>query len=78
MSLTYFVFLLQVTSNKEEHFCTFTGRVRIKMTSYHWVAEKAIPYLKKDPNMGAKKLRKELEDKYQVIIGYSTVWASRH
>ena len=77
MSLTYFVFLLQVTSNKEEHFCTFTGRVRIKMTSYHWVAEKAIPYLKKDPNMGAKKLQKVLEDKYQVTIGYSTVWAGR-
>ena len=47
------------------------------MASYHWVAEKAIPYLKKDPNMGAKKLQKVLEDKYQVTIGYSTVWAGR-
>jgi len=27
----------------------------------------------KDPNMGAKKKQKELEDKYQVKIGYDTV-----
>lgn len=47
------------------------------MASYHWVAEKAITFLKKDPNMGAKKLQQELEDKYQVTIGYSTVWAGR-
>ena len=44
------------------------------MATYHWVAEKAIPFLKKDANIGAKKLQKELEDKYQVSIGYSTVW----
>jgi len=36
------------------------------------VAEKTIPLLKKDPNMGAKKIQEELE-KYQVKIGYSTV-----
>jgi hypothetical protein len=47
------------------------------MASYHWVAEKARPFLMKDPNMGAKKLQEELEDKYQVTIGYSTVWSSR-
>lgn len=47
------------------------------MATHHWVAEKAIPFLKKDPNMGAKKLQKELEEKYQVSIGYSTVWHGR-
>ena len=47
------------------------------MATYHWVAEKAIPFLKKDANIGAKKLQKELEDKYQVSIGYSTVWLGR-
>jgi hypothetical protein len=39
------------------------------MASHNWVAEKAIPYLMKDANMGAKKLQ-ELEDKYNVRIGY--------
>ena len=58
-----FVSFLQVTLNKEKHFCPSTGRVRTKMASYHWVAEKAIPFLKKDPNMGSKKLQEELEDK---------------
>jgi len=63
--------------NKEEHFFASTGRVRTKMATYHWVAEKAIPFLKKDANIGAKKLQKELEDKYHVSIGYSTVWLGR-
>jgi hypothetical protein len=63
--------------NKEEHFCSSTARVRTKMASYHWVAEKAIPYLMKDPQMGARKLQKELEDKYQVRICYSTLWLGR-
>ena len=37
------------------------------------MAEKEIPLLKKDPNMSAKKIQEELEEKYQVAIGYSTV-----
>ncbi|WVZ82023.1 hypothetical protein U9M48_029339 [Paspalum notatum var. saurae] len=51
-----------VTVNKNDHYCFSIGKVRTKMASFHWVAEKAIPFLKKDPNMG---------------IGYSTVWAGR-
>lgn len=47
------------------------------MATYYWVAEKAIPFMKKDPNMGAKKLQRELEEKYQVTIGYSIVWLGR-
>ena len=47
------------------------------MANYKWVAEKAIPFLKKDPNMTAMKLQKELEDKYQVKIGYAIVHLGR-
>jgi hypothetical protein len=65
--------ILQITVNKEKHFCPSTGRVKTKMASYKWVAEKAILFLKKNPNMGSKKLQEELEDKYNVKIGYSTV-----
>jgi hypothetical protein len=43
------------------------------MASYKWVAEKAIPFLKKNPNIESKKLQEELEDKYDVKIGYSTM-----
>ena len=63
--------------NNFEHTCASTCRVKTKTTTFHWVAEKAIPFLKKDPNMGAKKLQEELEDKYNVTLGYSTVWAGR-
>ena len=66
--------LYQVTLNTEKHFCSSTGRVRTKMASYHWVAEKAVPYLMKTPNMMATKLQEELQDKYQITIGYSTMW----
>jgi len=68
---------MQVTLNKGDHFCASTARVRTKMASFHWVVEKAILFLKKDANMGAKKLQKELEEKYNVTIGYGTVLAGR-
>ncbi|WVZ92106.1 hypothetical protein U9M48_038195 [Paspalum notatum var. saurae] len=68
---------VRVTLNNKKHFCSSTGRIRTKMASYHWVAEKAIPILKKDPYKGAKQLKQELEDKYNVTLGYSTVWAGR-
>jgi len=47
--------ILQITVNKEKHFCPSTGRVKMKMASYKWVAEKAIPFLKKNPNTESKK-----------------------
>jgi hypothetical protein len=47
------------------------------MASYKWVRDKAIPFLKKDPNMLATQLKKELEENYQVTIGYSTVHLGR-
>jgi hypothetical protein len=47
------------------------------MASYHWVAEKAIPYLMKDANMGLSKLQNESKDNYNVRIGYSTMWLGR-
>jgi len=62
-TLVLFLFW-QVTLNKGEHFYASTCKFRTEMTLYHWVAVKAIPYLKKDQNMGARKLHKELGEKY--------------
>jgi hypothetical protein len=47
------------------------------MATYKWVAEKAIPFLKKDSNMGLTKLKEELETTYNVTIGYHTVCQGR-
>ena len=52
-----FASFVQITVNKEEHFCPSSGRVRTKLANYHLVAEKAIPFLKKDPNMASMKLQ---------------------
>jgi hypothetical protein len=68
---------VKVTLNRFAHACTSIEGVKTKMVSYKWVAEKAIPFLKKDPNMGAKKLKEELETKYNVTVGYSKVWQGR-
>ncbi|XP_041995668.1 uncharacterized protein LOC121745779 [Salvia splendens] len=69
---------VKICLNKGEHFCSSTGRVRTKMASYHWVGEKAIPFLKKDPNMGAIKLQNELQEKYVTTIHYSTIYVGMH
>lgn len=68
---------VRVTMKNFEYLCASTGRVKTRMTTYHWIAKKAVPSLKKDPNIGAKKLQEILQDKYNVKLGYSTVWAGR-
>lgn len=50
------VCVLQDTIKKFAHSRASTGRVKIKMASYKWVANNTIPFLKKDPTMGAKQL----------------------
>ena len=78
MVITFFYLcMLQVTLNKFPHTCASTGRVKTKMASYKWVAEKAIPFLKKDPNIGAKKLMGDLETKYNVTLGYHAVYRGK-
>jgi hypothetical protein len=44
------------------------------MASQAWVAERAIPLLKKKADMGAKEVQLELEDKYKISIPYQTIW----
>jgi len=42
------------------------------MASTTWVAERAIPLLKRKPNLGVAAVRDELEDKYRIKINYQT------
>ena len=44
------------------------------MASIAWVAERAIPLLKRKANMGAPAVKEELEEKYKIQIAYQTVW----
>jgi len=43
------------------------------MASQAWVAERAIPLLKKKPSMGPKEVQEELQTKYKIEIPYQTV-----
>jgi hypothetical protein len=47
------------------------------MASQAWVAERAIPQLKRKPAFGAKELKEELENKYSILVNYQTVWYGR-
>jgi len=42
------------------------------MASTAWVAKRAIPLLKRKPDLGAAAVRDELEDKYRIKINYQT------
>ena len=47
------------------------------MASQAWVAERAIPLLKKKLGPGAKDIKEFLEDKYKIKINYMTMWYGR-
>jgi hypothetical protein len=64
---------VQIQINCGKHTCASTARVLGRMANILWVAERAIPYLKRKPTMGASELRKDLEDKYKIQINYQTM-----
>jgi hypothetical protein len=65
--------LLQIQIFNEKHTCASTSRVVGRMASQAWVAERAIPLLKRKPSMGPREVQKELEYKYNIEIAYQTV-----
>jgi hypothetical protein len=71
-----FIFL-QIQINKHDHLCASRSGVLGTMASQAWIAERAIPLLKKKPDMGAKEVKSILEDKYNVLINYQTAWYGR-
>ncbi|CAN6316224.1 unnamed protein product [Urochloa humidicola] len=47
------------------------------MASQAWIAERAIPLLKKKSDLGAADIKSILEDKYNIEIKYQTTWYGR-
>jgi len=62
-----------VQINEGHHNCASRSRVVGRMASQAWVAERAIPLLKKKPSMGPKEVQEELQTKYKIEIPYQTV-----
>jgi hypothetical protein len=70
--------LVQVQINSDVHTCASRSRVELgRMASQAWVAERAIPFLKRKPNMGPKALKEELDKKYNINIPYQIVVCGR-
>ncbi|WVZ93499.1 hypothetical protein U9M48_039471 [Paspalum notatum var. saurae] len=67
---------VRVQINTLEHQCSSKCRLEGTMASQAWVAERAIPLLKRKHNMGAKEVQEALQDKYKININYQTVYYS--
>jgi hypothetical protein len=59
------------------HDCTSSGWRRTSTPTNTWVSYKALPILMSEPKLGAKKLQKRLQEKYNVVIRYDTVWKGK-
>jgi DNA replicative helicase MCM subunit Mcm2 (Cdc46/Mcm family) len=59
------------------HDYTSSGRRRTSTPTTVWVADKALPMLTLEPELEAKKLQKRLQEKFNVVIGYDTVWKGK-
>ena len=60
--------LVQVQINEGVHTCAGRNKVPGAMASQAWVAERALPYLRRMPNMGPTALKEELDEKYGIDI----------
>jgi len=65
--------LVQVQINEGVYTCAGRNKVPGAMASQAWVAERALPYLRRMPNMGPTALKEELDEKYGIDINYQTV-----
>ena len=72
MNMFVIDFFLQIQINTGVHNCASRSRVLGGMASTAWVAERAIPLLKRKPDLGAAAVRDELEDKYRIKMNYQT------
>ncbi|XP_062180550.1 uncharacterized protein LOC133884951 [Phragmites australis] len=68
---------VKVTILEEKHDRTSSSRIRTSMASQGWVTDKAMTILQKTPNMGAKEMQVNLQDEYNVTIGYDIAWRGR-
>ena len=59
------------------HDCVSSSKLVSSMTSQKWIVEKAVAWLRKNPNLGAKDLQNKLSEVYSVEVSYGTAWAGR-
>jgi hypothetical protein len=47
------------------------------MANNHWVMDRVLGWLAKDPTIGATELKKKLEEQYHLQLSYYVVWDSK-
>ncbi|KAK1298973.1 hypothetical protein QJS10_CPB14g01341 [Acorus calamus] len=62
---------------KDEHTCTSVNKVGNEMATSTWLANKFIPILHKTLELGASKLRIDIQNKYNITLPYSRVLKAR-
>ena len=68
---------MQVTALIDQHNYSSSARRLTTTPTDAWVASRGIKHLRKDPNMGIKELKKQLQDDHKCEIHYDTVWKGR-
>ena len=68
---------MQVTALIDQHNCSSSARRLTTTPTAAWVASRGIKHLRKDPNMGPKELKKQLQDDHKCEIHYDIVCKGR-
>jgi hypothetical protein len=62
-----------------ENNCCSTGKVeKNKMATNHWVRDRVLSWLAKDPKTGVAALKKRLEEEYHLQLSYYVVWDGKN
>jgi hypothetical protein len=69
----------QIKKIPKPHTCQRTGKVeKNNIASNHWVRDRVLDWLAKDPKIGPKALQKRLEEQYHLRLSYWVVWDGRN
>jgi hypothetical protein len=70
---------VQIKKIPYEHTCYSTGKVEKNiMATNHWVRDRVLNWLTKDPSIGPAALKKRLEEEYHIRLSYYVVWDGRN
>ncbi|KAK1292815.1 hypothetical protein QJS10_CPB17g01211 [Acorus calamus] len=67
----------EVKTLNEVHTCTSVNKVGNEMVTSRWLATKMVPILHKTPELGASKLKMEVQNKYNLTLPYTRVQKAR-
>jgi hypothetical protein len=59
------------------HDCISSGQRMTSTPTAAWMADKALLILMSESELEAKKLQKRLQEKFNVVIGYDTIWTGK-